>query len=222
MSESGKSRSRYTFPQWTNKLPVFLTVGGLITLCFVVFVFWYWLSPKHTDVGYSPKQPIPYSHRLHAGQMGIDCRYCHSQIERTGVANIPATEVCMNCHKMVKTNSPYIKKIKESYDSGKPIPWVRVHLLPDYVYFNHARHLKSGISCVSCHGRVDQMDVVHQVQPLSMGWCLECHRHPERALRPTEFITKLDWAAKDQLEMGRKIMAEKQIHTREDCSTCHR
>lgn len=222
MSESRHTRSKYVFPKWTNRVPTFLLVGGLIFVSFVIFVFWYWLSPKHTDVGYMPVQPIPYSHKLHAGELGIDCRYCHFQIERSGPANIPSTETCMNCHKLIKTDSPHIKKIKESYDTGRPIAWVKVHMLPDYVYFNHSRHLKSGISCVSCHGRVDQMAVVHQVQPLSMSWCLECHRAPEKHLRPAKFITKLDWVSTDQLEMGRKIMAEKQIHPREDCSTCHR
>ncbi len=210
------------FPKWTNKIPLYSLIGIAVLLTFIVFVFWFWLSPKHTDVGYAPEQPIPYSHKLHAGQLGIDCRYCHSNVEGSSHANIPSTETCMNCHRLIKIDSPHIKKIKESYDSGKPIAWVKVHMLPDYVYFNHARHIKAGVSCYSCHGRVDQMERVHQVQPLSMSWCLECHRAPEKHLRPDKFITKLDWVAEDQLKIGNEIKQAKQIRSREDCSTCHR
>jgi hypothetical protein len=214
--------SSYVFPKWTNRLPIYFILGGLGFLCFVVFAFWYWASPKHTDVGYAPKQPIPYSHKLHAGELGIDCRYCHSNVERSGVANIPASEVCMNCHKIIKTDSPHIQKIRKSYETGVPIQWRKVHQLADFAYFNHSRHLKAGVSCVSCHGRVDRMPVVHQVQPLSMSWCLDCHRNPAPHIRPTEHITKMDWATANPVEVGQKLIAEKKIHPREDCSTCHR
>ena len=222
MNQKQSGSGRYLFPKWTNKLPFYMFLGAVLSLCFIIFVFWYWLSPKHTDVGYSPEQPIPYSHRLHAGQLGIDCRYCHSSVERSAHAGIPATEVCMNCHKMIKTESPNIKKIHESYVTGKPIEWVKVHRLPDYAYFNHSRHVNSGVSCVECHGRIDQMKVVHQVQPLSMSWCLDCHRNPDAHLRPQEFVTKLDWTTPNPAELGRQIREKKHISPREDCSTCHR
>lgn len=210
------------FPKWMNALPaillVVLSIGGITA----VFVVTYWFSPKHTDVGYAPKQPVDYSHRLHAGELGIDCRYCHVNVERNAQATVPPTSICMNCHSTVKTDSEKLIKVRESFATGKPIEWVKVHNLPDYVYFDHSRHVNSGVSCVECHGRVDQMDVVHQVKPLSMSWCLECHRDPAPRLRPQEFITQMDWSASDRRTLGEKIMKEKNIDPKEDCSTCHR
>jgi len=214
--------SNYVFPKWVNKLPMVILTGTALVLSFVIFVFWYWFSPKHLDVGYSPKQPIPYSHKLHVSELGLDCRYCHTQVENSSHSNIPSTDTCMNCHTQIKTKSPHIMKLKESYVSNKPMQWVKVHKLPDHVYFNHSRHINAGVSCYSCHGRVDQMEVVHQVQPLSMSWCLECHRAPENHLRPKEFVTKLDWKADNQAEIGRQIKEAYKIHPGEDCNTCHR
>ena len=214
--------SNYVFPKWVNRLPLFLAVGAALILSFVVFVFWYWMSPKNLEVGYAPKQPIPYSHKLHVSELGLDCRYCHTQVENSSVANIPNTQTCMNCHTAIKVDSPHIMKLKESYVNNKPIEWVKVHKLPDYVYFDHSRHVTAGISCYSCHGRVDQMEVVHQVKPLSMSWCLECHRAPENHLRPREFVTKLDWKAENQTEIGTQIKEAHKIRPGEDCSTCHR
>lgn len=223
MSHSSDQRpSTYLFPEWTNRIPLFFTVGALLFFCFIIFVFWYWLSPKNTDVGFAPKQPIPYSHKLHAGELGIDCRYCHVNVERSSAASIPPTQICMNCHKTIKTDSPHIKKLQESYEKNIPMKWVKVHKLPDYVYFDHSRHVNSGVSCYTCHGRVDRMEVVHQVQPLSMSWCLECHRNPDKNLRPKEFVTKLDWSSPDALKIGQQIRKEKHISPREDCNTCHR
>jgi len=181
------------------------------------------MSPKHLEVGYEPTQPIPYSHRLHAGDLGIDCRYCHVNVEKGPAATVPPTEICMNCHKVVKTDSPHIMKLRESYATGKPMEWVKVHQLPDYVYFDHSRHVTSGVSCISCHGRVDQMDVVRQAQPMSMSWCLDCHRHPEKQLRPKDKVTQLSWVpSESQLEMGNRLKQEYHINPSEDCSTCHR
>lgn len=188
----------------------------------MVFVFWFWFGPENIDVGYQPVQPIPFSHRLHAGEMGIDCRYCHFNVERSSAATIPTTEVCMNCHSVVKKDSPLLKPLRDSMASGKPIQWVKVHRLPDYAYFDHSRHIHGGVSCVVCHGRVDQMDVVHQVKPLSMGWCLDCHRNPAPNLRPASVITQMDWKADNQVAIGLKLMEEKHIHPGEDCSVCHR
>jgi len=222
-SESKKINSdTMLFPKWANFVaPVIL---GVLTLKLVVIVFvvWYWFSPKNTDIGYEPVQPIPYSHKLHAGELGIDCRYCHVGVDKSVSAVIPPAETCMNCHKLVKTDSPHIKKIKESYDTGEPIEWVRVHQLPDYAYFDHSRHVGAGVSCVSCHGRVDEMEVVRQTEPLSMSWCLECHRSPEKHVRPLDKVTDLAWKADDQEALGKKLVAERHIDPREDCSTCHR
>lgn len=221
-SEVSSERSLFLFPKWANRLPFFFISGSVLFLLFVIFLFWYVFSPKNLDVGYAPKQPIPFSHQLHAGELGIDCRYCHSTIEKSGHAALPNTETCMNCHKIIKADSPNIIKLRDSYANNKPIEWIQVHRLPDYAYFDHSAHLRAGVSCVSCHGRVDQMPVVHQVQPLSMSWCLECHRAPEKFLRPKEFITKLDWKAEDQLKLGLHLKEVNHIRPREDCNTCHR
>ena len=223
MLKKTNDQSVYVFPKWVNKLPRVIGLFGLFGIVFIVFVFWYWFSPKHLEVGYEPTQPIPFSHRLHAGQLGMDCRYCHTEVMKQPHATIPSTEVCMNCHGQIKKDSPHITKLRESYADDSPVPWVRVHKLPDYVYFNHSRHVNSGVSCVSCHGRVDQMEVVRQVEPLSMSWCLECHRAPEKDLRPVEYVTQLGWeTTKDREELGRRLRELYHVNPRIDCNTCHR
>ena len=156
------------------------------------------MTPKYTRVGYSPVQPVPFSHALHAGQLGIDCRYCHSNVESSGHANIPTAQTCMNCHSQVKANSPLLAVVRQSYLTGDPVPWVWIHQTPDYVYFNHAIHVNRGVSCVECHGRVDQMDVVTHAKPLSMGFCLDCHRAPQDHLRPNSEVTNLAWTAPER------------------------
>lgn len=211
------------FPKWTNKLPLILGGGAISSLLAAVFVVWFWFSPKHTDVGYSPKQPIPYSHALHVGELGMDCRYCHQNVETSSHATIPPASTCMNCHAAIKTESSHIQKIKESFEKNQPIPWVKVHNLPDHVYFDHSAHVNAGVSCVTCHGRVDKMEVVYQNEPLSMSWCVDCHKAPEAHLRPKEFITKLDWIPKeDPVSLGKKLRAHRNLNPKQDCSTCHR
>ncbi len=215
----------FIFPPWTNKLRVLIGAGAAGGLVYAVVFVYFGFSPKTVDVGYMPVQPVPYSHALHAGKLGIDCRYCHSSVEQAGMAAVPATETCMNCHKMIRTQSPKLAMVRDSASSGKPVPWVRVHDLPDYVYFNHSAHVTRGVGCVSCHGRVDRMEEVYQDQPLSMGWCLDCHRAPENALRPVEAVTKMDYTAGDaqeQLAMGTKLREVNHINPPTDCSTCHR
>ncbi|MGE5648189.1 MAG: cytochrome c3 family protein [Acidobacteriota bacterium] len=174
-------------------------------------------------MGYEPVQPVPYSHKLHAGNLGMDCRYCHSTVETSNYAAIPAAETCMNCHTRVKPKSELLEPVRESYASGKPVPWVRIHKLPDYVYFSHQAHVGAGVSCVSCHGRVDQMAEVRQVKPLSMAWCLECHRDPAANIRPRDQVTNLAWKpTRDPAEIGRELMAKNKIHPPTNCSGCHR
>lgn len=212
------------FPKWSNKvLPVLLAFITIKVILIVVLV-WYYFSPKNIEVGYAPKQPINYSHKLHAGELGIDCRYCHFTVEKSAHAAIPPTEVCMNCHNLVKKDgSEEIKKVISSYEQEKPIEWVKVHMLPDYTYFDHSRHVSAGVSCATCHGRVDKMEVVFQNEPLSMSWCLDCHRNPAANIRPTEFVTDLDWQPEgNPIDLGKKIMKEKRLYPREDCNTCHR
>jgi len=200
-----------------------LTIGVLFSGIAVVFFFWYFGSPKYTDVGYQPIQPLPFSHTLHAGDLGIDCRYCHTSVERSNVATVPPTATCMNCHKLIKTQSEKLAPIRQSYQTGKPIEWTRVHLLPEYVYFNHSAHITAGVGCESCHGNVAQMETVKQAKPLSMGWCLSCHRHPEKNLRPLDKVTTMGYTPpSDQLAYAQKIMKERNINPPTDCSGCHR
>ncbi len=200
-------------------------IGGLLAAGLLggVGLFAYYLHPQVVETRYQPLQPVPFSHKLHAGDLGLNCHYCHSTVYKAAYAAVPATETCMNCHARVKTQSPRLIKVRESYASGEPIPWVHVHVLPDYVYFNHAAHVNAGVSCVSCHGRVDQMPEVRQMKPLNMAWCLECHRNPAPNLRPAKFVTDLAWQPdRDPVEMGQEIMREKHIHPPTNCSGCHR
>lgn len=211
------------FPRWTNKIPLVALVSFIALLTAIIGIFWYWGSPKHLWAGYQPVQPIAYSHKLHAGQMGMDCRYCHHIVEKSPHAGVPPTDVCMNCHSVVKTNSPEIMKLRDYHTAGKPVPWVRVHKVADYVYFNHSAHVNKGVSCVECHGRIDQMDVVRQVEPLSMAWCLECHTEPAGHVRDKKLVTNLAWKPEgDPAEYGKKFIEKYQINTRADCNTCHR
>src|SRR5690606_10725933 len=177
------------FPKWTNKIPAIAAVSAFILLIVITFVFWYWFSPKHLNVGYQPEQPVHYSHKVHAGQLGMDCRYCHFNVDRAAHAGVPPTELCMNCHTQVKTDSPEIIKLREAFTSGRPIPWVRIHKLPEFAYFNHSAHVNKGVSCVECQRRFDQMAVVKQVEPLSMAWCLGCHHERAGKIRDCKLVT---------------------------------
>lgn len=213
------------FPRWTNNIPLAVAVLGPFALAGLVGFIWYYFSPKYTDVGYRPIQPVPFSHKLHAGDMGMDCRYCHNTVERAAVAAIPATATCMNCHSLVKTDSPKLKPVRDSYETGESIPWVRVHQLPDYAFFDHRPHLAAGVGCASCHGRIDQMTIVEMDQPLSMGWCLECHRDPEPHLRPRDQITNMHWdLAVDgkAYDAYKDTSRKRDVNPPEHCSGCHR
>lgn len=223
-------RYHYVFPKWSNLLlPGALAAGALAPLYAVLFVA-YGFSPMTTDVGYRPEQPVPFSHRLHAGDLGIDCRYCHTTVERTRFASIPPTQTCMNCHTQIHRDSAKLAPLWKSFETGESVPWVRVHDLPDYAYFSHSAHVTRGVSCVSCHGRIDTMEVVAQDQRLSMGWCLECHRNPEPHLRDPKLVTTLDWTFD---AAGNPGFADEEayhafwkdlnrINPSQDCSTCHR
>ncbi len=210
-------------PQWIDRarpLVGLLIVGVPL---YLVGLFYYGASPKTIDVGYMPEQPVPFSHALHAGKLGMDCRYCHTTVERAAHAALPSTEICMNCHARIGVNQPSLSPVRQSYAEGTPVPWIRVHDLPDFVYFDHSAHISRGVSCVSCHGRVDRMEKVYQAEPLRMGWCIECHRNPEPHLRPVEFVTDLDWVPpEDPVELGKRLRKENNINPSTDCWTCHR
>ncbi len=212
-----------TFPEWTNKVPLIILVV-LVTGVTAVFGFiWYYGSPKYTDVGYRPVQPVPYSHKLHATDLGIDCRYCHTSVEISPVSIIPPVQTCMNCHSLILPESEKLRPIRDSFTSGQPVEWIRVHNLPDYVYFNHSAHVNKGVGCFTCHGNINEMEVVTQREPLSMSWCLDCHRDPGPNLRPMSEITNMLWTPPADLEaLSAQLIAELNINPSEDCSICHR
>ncbi|MGA2447469.1 MAG: cytochrome c3 family protein [Polyangiaceae bacterium] len=210
------------FPRSFNRLAVALGTGSALGLTGVVLLAWYYFSPRYTQVGYSPKQPVPYSHRLHVDQLGMDCRYCHANVERAPVAMVPPTETCMNCHQLVRTDSKLLEPIRDSWVSGQPVQWIRVHKLPDYAYFDHSVHVNSGVGCAECHGRVDLADQVRQETPLSMGWCLECHRDVRAKqgdsvhIRPQSEITNMAWIHTGHVDPARLLDPPV------NCAGCHR
>lgn len=210
------------FPRWANEVPRRILLGLIIVVTALVAGVWYYFSPEYTDVGYAPEQPVPYSHQIHTGKLGLDCQYCHSEVFNSKQANLPPTQTCMNCHEQVNTPNPEnLAKIKESWDTGQPVEWVRVHNLPDYAYFNHAAHVNVGVGCESCHGRVDRMEVVFQKEPLSMSWCMDCHRNPEQYVRPVEEVTTMGFQAENQVELGRDLVAKHNIQPPTYCQSCH-
>jgi hypothetical protein len=168
-------------------------------------------------------QPVAFSHERHVAGNGIDCRYCHTSVETSAFAGIPPTKTCMNCHRQVFADSPFLEPVRTSFRDGRPLQWTRVHDLPDFVYFNHGIHVDKGIGCSSCHGRVDRMPLTYLVNPLYMEWCLGCHRSPERSVRPREAVLRMDYPAPpDQASLGRKLVAEYRIRSLIDCDVCHR
>lgn len=210
------------FPRKANVLPALSLAGAALGGILAIFVVWYYFSPEYTDVGYRPEQPVPYSHPLHVGQLGMDCRYCHNFVEASLHANVPPTETCMNCHAQVLPQSLRLLPVRESWATGKPVEWVNVHTLPDYARFSHAVHVNRGVGCETCHGRVDQMEIVRQVEPLSMGWCLECHRQPELYLRPSTAITKMGYVQPaDFVDRNMERIRLEGINPPTDCSACH-
>jgi hypothetical protein len=190
----------FVFPRWSNTVTLCVLLFLAVFPLYGAALVGYALDPVTLNVNYQPVQPVPYSHALHVGKMGIDCRYCHNTVENAGFAAIPPTETCMNCHRSILPNSEKLAPIRESFATGKPpkaadgtFGWRQVTTLPDYVYFNHAAHVNSGISCVECHGQINNMETVYQAKPMNMAWCLQCHRDPTDRIRPRDQVTKLDW-----------------------------
>ena len=219
----GKSDRTPTFPPWLDLLVKAGGIGAGFGAVYVVFLLYYGIHPQAMDVGYQPDQPVPYSHAMHVGQLGLDCRYCHNMVEESAFASVPPTQSCMNCHTAIFPESVNLVPVRESYATGMPVEWVRVHDLPDFVYFNHSAHVRRGVGCVECHGRVDKMEKVYQAKALSMAWCLECHRAPETRLRPLDEITNMEWRPPSDAEAyGRRLVQAYDINPSEDCSTCHR
>jgi hypothetical protein len=224
----------FHFPNWVNKFTFLaaataVVVGGYLATCLFAAI-----SPKIVNVGHQPKQPVPFSHKLHAGQLKMDCRYCHNTVERAGHAAIPPTATCGNCHGgsrttkgerdlgIIRGESTLLKPIRVSLEDNDPVLWERVHDLPDFVYFNHSAHVNKGVSCVSCHGRIDKMEIVTQVEPLSMKWCLDCHRNPTPNIRDPQLVTQLDFVPENPEEYHKKWAEKLSVNPNVNCSTCHR
>ena len=203
---------------------------GLVTVVGLFAVGWYYYAlPSYTRVGYTPEQPVPFSHEIHAGKLGMDCAYCHQNVFDSPVASVPTSRTCMNCHDPKKANvkgtSPLLAPVRTSFDTGRPVEWKRVHKLPEYAYFNHSVHVNKGVSCVSCHGQVNEMKVVRHDKLLSMGWCLKCHNDPHENLRPVDKVTDLTWKppeGKTASEIGSGIEKDLRVKAPMNCQSCHR
>ncbi|MBX5480512.1 MAG: cytochrome c3 family protein [Myxococcaceae bacterium] len=212
------------FPKHTNTLArVSLAIGALIPVAAIGGLMLYVRTPGGYGTGHPAEQPVQFDHRHHVKDLGLDCRYCHTSVEQSATAGIPPTQLCMGCHAQVWNKSPLLDPVRNWYFTDRPIPWKRIHNLPDFVYFNHSIHVNKGVGCASCHGRVDEMASVEQVATLTMGWCLDCHRDPSKFIRPKEEVTNLAWVAKGEpAELGLELMKKYDVHTRTSCSTCHR
>jgi hypothetical protein len=196
---------------------LFAIAGGLYGLAVVN------RSPYVTLAGVAREQPVPFSHKHHAGELGIDCRYCHTSVETSWNAGFPPTQTCMNCHAQIWALSDMLEPVRSSWRTGESIEWTKVYDVPDFVYFNHSIHVAKGIGCVSCHGRIDKMNLTWQQPTLHMEWCLDCHRNPEREVRPRSEVFNMDWQRPaDQPNLGAELVAAHHIAPREDCSACHR
>lgn len=193
-------------------------VGGLIWLAMVIA-----RSSYSTGAHVFREQPVQFSHQHHVQTIGIDCRYCHTSVENSSFAGIPPTKTCMNCHSQIWADSPYLEPVRASFRDDKPLKWLRVHDLPDFAYFNHSVHVKKGVGCETCHGRVDEMPLMLQENSLQMEWCLDCHRSPEKYVRPREEVFTMGYRPPvPQSVQGPQLVAKYGINSKTSCSTCHR
>jgi hypothetical protein len=206
-----------------------LSILGLVVVGgFLAWLIWTLLgdSPYVTRQGEILHQPVPFSHEHHVSGLGIDCRYCHTSVEKSASAGMPSTETCINCHKQIWTNADLLEPVRASFRDNVPIQWTRVHDLPDFVYFNHSVHVAKGIGCVSCHGQVDNMPLMLQKASLQMQWCLDCHRNPAKNVRPREEVFNLKWQppadAQEAKLLQAKLVKEYNVKSLTSCSTCHR
>jgi len=214
------------FPRAANPLAKASIIVGLLLLIAVVYTFnLIYKSPYVNSQNVVQEQPVPFSHNHHVKGLGIDCRYCHTSAETSSFAGIPPVKTCMTCHSQIWTNAKLLEPIRESYKTGKPIKWTKVHALPDYVYFNHSIHVQKGVACVTCHGPVGDMPLMWRNATLEMKWCLSCHRDPEKNIRPKEDVFKVDWQPEpgtDVDELHRSLMKRYHIKKLTDCYVCHR
>jgi Cytochrome c7 and related cytochrome c len=212
------------FRRSTNAIARASLVGAVCVLALLGWVVTLLMrSGFVTGQGAILHQPVPFSHQHHVAGLGIDCRYCHTSVEKSAKASLPPTETCMNCHKQIWTNADLLEPVRASYRTGVPISWSKTHDLPDFVYFNHSVHVAKGVACVTCHGRVDKMPLMYQEQPLTMEWCLACHRDPVKNIRPREEVFNMDWQPPANFEAQQaKLAQEYDVQSLTSCSTCHR
>jgi hypothetical protein len=215
------------FPRSANAWSRASIIGGLAIAASLGGLIWtLFRSDYVTTANTFVEQPVQFSHQHHAGGIGIDCRYCHTSVEVSPSAGIPPTKTCINCHSQIWSTSPFLEPIRASFRDDRPLQWVRVHDMPDFVYFNHSIHVKKGVGCETCHGRVDQMPLMMQTKTLQMEWCLECHRNPAQFVRPRDQVTKMGYTpAVSQAELGPQLVREYRIASVENltnCSVCHR
>jgi hypothetical protein len=215
------------FHRSTNAISRFTIFGGFAIVVFVAFVWGGVIrAPYVTEQDVVREQPVPFSHEHHVSGIGIDCRYCHTTVERTAFAGLPPTEICMNCHKQVWATSPMLEPVRASLRENRPISWIRVNNTPDFVYFDHSIHIHKGVGCETCHGRVDQMPLMYKAQSLHMEWCLDCHRTPEKYLRPREEVFTMGWQPPiPQEQLGRDLVQQYGVDSHwklTNCSICHR
>jgi len=212
------------FPRTANSIIRLVLLAAVVAIATIAWLGALFVRSPYEMGQQTPRnQPVPFSHQHHVGGLGIDCRYCHTTVEKSSFANIPPTHTCMNCHSEMWAVAPVLKTVRQSYRTGKSIDWIRVHDLPDFVYFNHAIHVHKGIGCETCHGRVDRMPLTWQANSLTMNWCLNCHLHPEDFVRPREHVFDMDYTPpRDQKELGAKLVREYRIQRLTSCSTCHR
>jgi len=208
----------------TNTFSRVTIFGAVIVIVVLAFVGGSLQRSSYTtEVGTPREQPVPFSHRHHVGGIGIDCRYCHTSVEDAAFAGIPPTQTCMNCHRQIWSTSALLEPVRESFRTDRSLIWIRVHDLPDFVYFDHSIHVRKGVGCATCHGRVDQMPLMWRTQTLHMEWCLDCHRHPEQYLRPRDKVFTMDWEPPaDQLALGTRLVHDYDVNSMTSCSVCHR
>ncbi len=235
------------FPRWTNSVSKVMAAGTLLVPALAIGGIWYTArTPAVTNQNVDADQPIQFDHRHHNWEQGIDCRYCHTSVETSASAGIPSTQICIGCHGQVWNKSPRLEKVRQAFFEEKPIQWTKVHDLPDFVYFNHSIHVTKGVGCTTCHGRVDQMANMRQAKPLTMQWCLDCHRNPQSELRPVDEVTNMLWnpdeyarerlhqsgksheemtfsaIAAEREKVAEELTAKLNVHPRAACDTCHR
>jgi hypothetical protein len=204
-----------------SRLSIYGAVFILALLGYAAYVIG--KSPYFTDVNVAQEQPVPFSHRHHVGELGIDCRYCHTSVEDSAFAGLPPTSTCMTCHSQIWAASPMLEPVRASFRTDRSLEWRRVNALPDFAYFNHSIHIHKGIGCTTCHGPIAEMALTWRAQTLQMEWCLDCHRHPERYVRPRELVFSADYRPPaDQIAKGMKLVKEYKIQRLTNCSTCHR